>query len=89
MFQYPNEKKVRASGPGLCSGLLGSVEGVFQIDTTGGGPGILRVSVHGPKDCFDVKIGPKVGPRRYTFFICETKMGLRAESFLNLRHFKS
>ena len=40
IVQYPNERKVRAFGTGLCSGLLGGEgDGDFQVDTAGGGPG--------------------------------------------------
>ena len=56
IMQSTDEHKVRAYGPGLCSGALDVFKGMFLVDTKGGGPGALKVRVHGPKNCFKVEM---------------------------------
>ena len=56
IMQSTDEQKVRAYGPGLSSGVLGKFKGEFLVDTKGGGPGALKVRIHGPKKCFKVEM---------------------------------
>lgn len=56
ILQAPDEKKVRVYGPGLVSGVIDSFQGLFYVDTAGGGPGALKVRIHGPKECFKVEM---------------------------------
>lgn len=56
IMQAPDEKKVRVYGPGLRSSIIDTFQGLFFVDTTGGGPGALKVRIHGPKECFKVEM---------------------------------
>lgn len=56
IMQSPDERKVKAFGPGLISGVLETFRGIFHVDTKGGGPGALKVRVHGPRECFKVEM---------------------------------
>ena len=56
IIQAVDRKKVLLYGKGLQSGLLSEFDGSFHVDTTGAGPGDLKVRVQGPKDTFNVEM---------------------------------
>jgi len=56
IIQAVDKKKVLFYGKGLQGGLLSEFHGVFQVDTTGAGPGDLNVRVNGPKKAFHVEM---------------------------------
>ena len=56
IMQSADSKMVHVYGPGLSCGMMDSFQGLFYVDTTGGGPGALKVRMHGPKECFNVEM---------------------------------
>jgi len=63
IVQAADSKKIMLHTKGLRSGLLEDFRGEFHIDTTGAGPGHLKVCVKGPKNNFNIKMSRDLSER--------------------------
>lgn len=56
ILQSAVKEQVHMYGPGLESGIIANVDGTIHIDTTGAGPGELKVGVSGPTGGYTVTL---------------------------------